>query len=110
MGYILPLGGSDYEEAMDLTLGIKKMACKLAKCLKEAEDMDEDPEEGYWEDDTEFRGGPRYRNEDSMDMVPSQGGNMMGNQTSMRRGRGKNGRYVSMRRKRKMMMDPMDWY
>ena len=108
MAYVVTLGGSDYDEAMDLTLGIKKMACKLAKCLKEAEEMDEDyPEDEYFEDDMEFRGRPRYRNDGNMDSVPSQGN--MGNQTSMRRGRASNGRYTRMR-KRRMMMDPMDWY
>lgn len=109
MAYLVTLGGSDYDEAMDLTLGIKKMACKLAKCLKEAEEMDEDyPEDEYLEEDMEFRGRPRYRNDGNMDSVPSQG-NSMGSSTSMRRGRGSNGRYTRMR-KRRMMMDPMDWY
>lgn len=105
MGYIVSLEEDQFGNIMNYTHNIKKLVHKLEKCLQSAEaDYDED-DEVYEE---EYTNNPNLRSQGE-DMSPmNQTGYPMMN---MRRGRGSNGKYISMRGKRRMPMTmPNDRY
>lgn len=110
---IYEVDANEYEKMSDLAHGLKKMACKLAKCLEEIDQADYDEEEADDEDYEEDypsqlrRRGTRYREPADQPNIqdpeePSMMYDQNGNPVKTRRGRNSRGQYTSMRNRKRM--------
>lgn len=108
---IYEVEANEYEKMQDLAHSIKKVACKLVKCIDELEEHDDDGEyddeyEEEYEQSQLRRRGPRYRNEQedpSRIQDPNEPVTVHSDgQVRTRRGRNSRGQYTSMRSRNRM--------